>query len=183
MKTLKDFYFLRHGETDWNREHRGMGQQDIPLNSNGIRQAREAAEVLKNENILKICHSPLLRAKLTAEIIAEQINCSLVEIAELKECSWGKQEGQIKGRWLEDWILGEEIEGAESYQAFIQRAIRGIDRSLEEDGLVLIVSHGGVFWAVLQDAKIASRFDLQNAVPVYVRAPMNLELPWSISEL
>lgn len=29
---LNPFYFLRHGETDWNLEHRAMGSQDIPLN-------------------------------------------------------------------------------------------------------------------------------------------------------
>jgi probable phosphoglycerate mutase len=183
MDILKDFYFLRHGETDWNREHRAMGQQDIPLNSNGIQQAIEAAGILKNEKILTICHSPLLRAQRTAEIIADRLKCSLVEVPELRECSWGKQEGQIKGSWTEEWIGGKDFEGAETYQTFVRRALLGIRRALEEEGPVLIVAHGGVFWAVLQYGKIASRYDLQNAVPVYLRAPVQLEHPWSISEL
>ena len=34
-----DFYFARHGETDWNRERRYQGSRDIPLNSTGRRQA------------------------------------------------------------------------------------------------------------------------------------------------
>ncbi|MGZ5279424.1 MAG: histidine phosphatase family protein [Pseudobdellovibrionaceae bacterium] len=183
MNTLKDFYFLRHGETDWNREHRGMGQQDIPLNPNGVQQAQAAADIFQSEKIRTICHSPLIRAKRTAEIIADKLNCAMVEVPELIECSWGQQEGQIKGKWTEDWILGKEIEGAESYQGFVQRAIVGINRSLEEKGPVLIVSHGGVFWAVLQYGKIASRIDLQNAVPVYLRAPLKLQDPWALSEL
>ena len=28
---LKPFYFLRHGQTDWNLEHRAMGSQDVGL--------------------------------------------------------------------------------------------------------------------------------------------------------
>lgn len=27
----KSFYFVRHGETDWNKEQKVMGQADIPL--------------------------------------------------------------------------------------------------------------------------------------------------------
>lgn len=33
------FYFMRHGEMDWNRSNLIMGQMDIPLNETGIRQA------------------------------------------------------------------------------------------------------------------------------------------------
>lgn len=37
--TTKPFYFLRHGETDWNKERKWQGSQDIPLNDTGIAQA------------------------------------------------------------------------------------------------------------------------------------------------
>lgn len=89
MIKLKDFYYLRHGETDWNREHRGMGQKDIPLNSRGIEQAQAAALILTKESINTICYSPLERAKNTAEIIAAQTKSKLIEISELTECCWG----------------------------------------------------------------------------------------------
>ncbi len=32
----KSFYFIRHGETDWNKRHIIMGSIDIPLNDLGI---------------------------------------------------------------------------------------------------------------------------------------------------
>ena len=65
---LKPFYFLRHGETDWNLERRAMGSQDIPLNDRGVSQALNAAELLKNEPIATIISSPLLRASKNADI-------------------------------------------------------------------------------------------------------------------
>jgi broad specificity phosphatase PhoE len=40
-------YFVRHGETDWNREGRIQGQIDIPLNDNGHLQGERLARGLK----------------------------------------------------------------------------------------------------------------------------------------
>ena len=34
-------YFVRHGETEWNVKKKIQGKTDIPLNENGIRQAKE----------------------------------------------------------------------------------------------------------------------------------------------
>jgi broad specificity phosphatase PhoE len=65
------FIFIRHGETDWNRTNRTMGQTDIPLNSLGIQQAREATQYLENLGVERIIHSPLSRAAQTATIINE----------------------------------------------------------------------------------------------------------------
>ena len=38
------FWFLRHGETDWNAQGISQGNVDIPLNATGLAQARSAAE-------------------------------------------------------------------------------------------------------------------------------------------
>jgi len=64
------FYFIRHGETDWNKFGQGLCPQDeIPLNETGVSQANDARKKLGSLNITKIYSSPLLRAKQTAEII------------------------------------------------------------------------------------------------------------------
>ncbi len=39
MLTPKTFYFLRHGETDWNRQRIIQGQTDTELNATGLAQA------------------------------------------------------------------------------------------------------------------------------------------------
>ena len=66
MLPLKSFYFIRHGETDWNRQSIIMGQTDIPLDDTGIHQAHQAKDILKTENVSAIYTSPLQRAYETA---------------------------------------------------------------------------------------------------------------------
>ena len=69
----KSFYFIRHGETDWNKRHIIMGSIDIPLNDLGIAQSQRAALILKKEKFDAIISSPRIRALKTAQVIAEQV--------------------------------------------------------------------------------------------------------------
>src|SRR3954463_16444163 len=41
-------YFVRHGETDWNREKRLQGQHDIPLNALGRTQAARCGGLMRD---------------------------------------------------------------------------------------------------------------------------------------
>ena len=41
------FWYLRHGETDWNARGLSQGNVDIPLNPVGLAQAERAAEALR----------------------------------------------------------------------------------------------------------------------------------------
>src|ERR1700722_10208985 len=69
----RTFYFLRHGETDWNVEGRFQGHSDIPLNAQGLAQARSAAQIMADRSVDLIVASPLIRALKTAAIVAEAI--------------------------------------------------------------------------------------------------------------
>lgn len=87
-------YVARHGETEYNRLGKYTGRTDIPLNENGIKQAEQLAEKLKNEKIdIAVCSS-LLRAKQTAEIILENRNIKLIAEDGLKEIGMGVLEGK-----------------------------------------------------------------------------------------
>ena len=48
------FWFLRHGETDWNAKDLSQGSVDIPLNETGLVQARSASLLLRNRGIHSI---------------------------------------------------------------------------------------------------------------------------------
>src|ERR1700722_12377889 len=93
------FFYLRHGETDWNRAHRAQGHSDIPLNPTGVAQAQAAVAPLLGCGIATICTSPLARARVTAEIVNRQLACPLIVIDALKECGLGVHEGQSRGDW------------------------------------------------------------------------------------
>lgn len=65
-------YLLRHGETEWNREHRIQGSRNSPLTPLGLHQAVQQAEILEGQvpgwrQFARYC-SPLLRAQETARI-------------------------------------------------------------------------------------------------------------------
>jgi len=77
MTTL---YIVRHGETDWNKEERFQGLEDIPLNENGRKQALLSTQYLKKQKCDVIVTSPLSRARETAEIIARNLEIENIEV-------------------------------------------------------------------------------------------------------
>ncbi len=103
--------FIRHGETQWNRESRFQGIRDIPLNENGKNQGQKAADFLKEININFGVSSPLLRPKETAEIILQyhpDITLDLREpLTEICHGLWeGKLESEIEANFpgmLQQW--------------------------------------------------------------------------------
>ena len=72
MLTRRAFWFLRHGETDWNARNLSQGNTDIPLNEVGRAQAVNAAKLLRTRGIRSIVSSPLSRAHDTALQAAQQ---------------------------------------------------------------------------------------------------------------
>jgi len=68
---------VRHGETAWNAERRIQGQLDIPLNANGVAQARATANSLLHEEFAAVYASDLARAHHTAEAIAHVMHLAV----------------------------------------------------------------------------------------------------------
>jgi len=94
---MKEIYFIRHGETEWNKLGLGQGSRnDIPLNKIGEKQAKITGKYLndyrqKDKDFDLIISSPLLRTKKTAEIIAKEIGYKkdIIYMDELKEIDQG----------------------------------------------------------------------------------------------
>jgi len=175
----KQFYFVRHGQTDWNFQNKRMGWTDLSLNNVGISQAHEIAQVLKNIDIVSIAVSPLVRAVTTAHIISQCISKPVHIIENLKECCWGIMEGQDKNdrTLLEEWYKDKEIQGAESFSAFIHRVRSGLISALELPGPVLIVAHGGVYRAI-QESLLLPPVILSNCSAMYHMPPAHAAEPW-----
>ena len=165
--TETTFYYVRHGETDWNRERRFQGQTDIPVNVAGMEQAKAASDRISSVNIKFIYSSPLRRALETAKEFQAVLKCDLEVIDNLAEANLGVCEGAITGPWYQEWKTGAcTPEGAEPYADFIQRALSGINQALAHDGPVLIVSHGVVYRAIRQYARLKPSNRLLHCVVV-----------------
>ena len=88
-------YFVRHGETIWNKEKKIQGQSDIPLNEYGKELGYITANALKDIPFDIVYSSPLIRAKETAQILVENRNLEIHEDIRLTEMSFGEGEGEI----------------------------------------------------------------------------------------
>lgn len=179
MINKNPFYFVRHGETDWNKRGLYQGLTDIPLNNTGIEQAVTIASLLKNEHIAHIVTSPLTRAKQTAEIINNQLSRPITTIDELKELSLGEKEGQPIGDevFFENWFSGITPNGIESQVDFDERVLRGLLKGLNLPAPTLFVSHGGVFYAISRLLKLPFE-RIHNCQAIYCQPTMDEDIPW-----
>ena len=141
------FAFIRHGQTDWNRDGRLQGSSDIPLNHTGREQAHAAVANVADEQWDAIVSSPLSRARETAEILAAGLGIELgPAYPQLVERSFGQAEGadiaDIARRWP-----NRDYPGYESDEAVVERgraALTEIARDYGDDARVLVVCHGSL---------------------------------------
>lgn len=101
---------VRHGESKWNLENRFTGWTDVELSSNGIKEAKAAGKLLKENNFtFDIAFSSVLkRANDTLDIILEEMNLD-VEIKKswkLNERHYGALQGLNKDETRQKY--GEE---------------------------------------------------------------------------
>jgi broad specificity phosphatase PhoE len=154
---------VRHGETEWNRIRRFQGRSDVPLNQEGRDQAQALALALKNERLVAIYSSPLVRALETARLIkAFHPSISLLEEEGLIEMDLGEFEGMEGQHWAEQYpgfrMLWEKapasmkMPGGESLQEVQIRAIDTLERITQiypPDSTLLISSHNFVNLTIL----------------------------------
>lgn len=140
------FAFIRHGQTDWNRDDRLQGSSDIPLNNAGRAQAHGAADLLRGEGWEVIVSSPSVRARETAQIIADDLGIQLGQsYAELVERDYGVLEGESSSEMVARHP-NRDYPGAESLASVVERGRAGLAHVAQDlgDRNTVIVCHGTI---------------------------------------
>ncbi|MCP4912441.1 MAG: histidine phosphatase family protein [Oligoflexia bacterium] len=154
-----NFYFFRHGETDWNLAKRCQGHTDTELNKTGLDQAKILAKFMDDIELDIIISSDLKRAFYTAQEVASRKNIEIVTTEKLRECHFGEAEGltvdEIKDKfgidfWDKFQIKGHSnldlsFPGGESRGSSIKRVQEVIDQ-YKNQGFenIAISTHGGI---------------------------------------
>lgn len=142
-------YIIRHGQTDWNIEHRTQGQTDIALNTNGIKQAELITRKIVNLKIDNIISSDLKRAYMTAQIINKNFNKNIKTDKRLREFCFGTLEGitrdKITQEIWDDFNKNPKQFNAETKEEIFHRIKSFIDdiKSNNINKNTLVVTHGG----------------------------------------
>jgi len=151
---------IRHGETAWNAERRLQGHLDIPLNPEGERQARLLAAALAGEPLDVLVSSDLMRARQTAQAIADLRGMPLQITPGLRERCYGGFEGllysEIEARFPREFAAwqGRDVNAVlppgancgETFRAFFERATATILAlgAAHAGKTIALVAHGGV---------------------------------------
>ena len=164
------FYFLRHGQTEWNRIGRTQGQLDSQLNDTGRAQAERAAEALAGEPLERIIASPLSRALHTAQAVAKRHGIEVVTDECLMECHLGDHQGGPHGPFLPAFFRGEyDPPGGETFIEFRDRVWGAMQRAVARGPNTLIVAHGGLWIAARHIISVDPDLDrMPNALPLHV---------------
>lgn len=154
--------FVRHGQTDFNKNKLPQGQEiDAPLNDTGIRQAEEAAKYIPAE-IDFIIASPMKRAAQTAEILNRVLNKRIEFRDDVKELRYGDLAGKpwpqiaeilndADAKEKDDAIAFDYSEhGGDSAESFKAR-VAAFAKEMQDtypDQTILVAAHGGVIDAM-----------------------------------
>ena len=154
---MTELIVIRHGETDWNRQHRFQGQIDVPLNATGLAQAERLGQRLADEPIDVLVCSDLQRARRTAEPLLRPRGLAAVVDPLWREQGFGVLEGldvptirSQHGALWNQWVRHEADyalpQGGESNQVFHARVMRALQAVVAAFAgrRVVVVTHGGV---------------------------------------
>lgn len=159
-------YFVRHGQTDWNLEHRLQGQAETDINELGREQARRNGlrlkRLIENPALFDFVASPMRRTRETMEILRAAMGLEPTGYhtdARLVEINFGgwqgstlaeldaREPGTSDRRAQDKWRFLPPGEKAESYEMLSAR-VRHWFESLERP--TVCVTHGGVMRVIIR---------------------------------
>lgn len=157
---------LRHGESQWNLEHRFTGWIDVPLSMQGREEAMAAAQQLSRYRFDRAFTSRLIRATETLRIVLAAIGQGQIPLEEsqaLNERMYGDLQGlnthetveKYGAQQVEVWRCSYEVRppGGESLQDTAARVLpyyeERIKPALDQGDTVLVVAHGNSLRALV----------------------------------
>ena len=148
-------YLLRHGAIELPQADVMVGQIDLPLSAEGIKQAAWWKKSFAEDTFDRIYCSDLTRSLHTARIISQRRNENIEVLAGLREIDLGAWEGLsrrfIHERFPAEWkerqkdVIGHRPPGGESFVDLKERVIGIFEEiAMVATDTVLIVAHAGV---------------------------------------
>ncbi|MFC4760362.1 histidine phosphatase family protein [Fructobacillus durionis] len=176
---MTTFYFVRHGQTEWNLEKRFQGAHgDSPLLKTSFEDMDKVAAFLKEKGISRAFSSPLPRAQKTAETIVDKLpkRPKLSLHSNIVEVGLGDWEGQKKEDVARDYPEAydtyrnhlEKFEGEGFNGEGYTRAVRRFRRFIEQvavdypDESVLVVAHGLILTFGMSNLLDVKREDIRS---------------------
>lgn len=182
---MKKVYFVRHGETNLNKEKREQGP-DAPLSDLGRKQAEFVAKRFDKIKVDKIISSSYARAKETTEIINKHLNKEVTYSDDLVErrppskyigVSYtdpeyleAKKTAREKRLIDPSWRLSDE----ENFIDLKDRANRVLSllQNTEEDSL-LVVTHGGFLAVIISTIIFGDELTYREYMKIFRALTMN----------
>jgi 2,3-bisphosphoglycerate-dependent phosphoglycerate mutase len=154
--------FARHGESEANilGEFSNTGTKH-PLTATGRAQAARLASRLADQGgVHRILASPLLRARQTAQILAERLDVPVGVDDRLREFDVGQFEGTrdqshweefaaVVAAWMRDGDVDRRVGGGESHTELRARFVPLVEEVAALPGTTVLVGHGGLFLCML----------------------------------
>lgn len=175
--TRRSIYFVRHGQTEWNKIRRMQGQWNSNLDEVGRAQAEAHGRLLTQFELDALYCSPLDRTRQTVQKITDHVALPVAYDARIKEWDCGDWSGHMYAdlpeRWPEAWAAWNDDPyrnrppGGESYPDMFARA-RPFLEDLQALPLnrIAIVSHG-----LIGRVMIACLLDLNQSETLGIRQP------------
>lgn len=140
----QEMWLVRHGETEWSRDHRHTSHTDLALTEKGIEVAGTLRERLSDSEFDLVLTSPRQRARRTAELAG--FGDVATDDDDLVEWEYGDYEGVTTEKIRESvpgwtvWTHGAP--GGESAPEITERLDRVVAQVRESGGRTLVFGHG-----------------------------------------
>jgi broad specificity phosphatase PhoE len=138
-----EVWLVRHGETEWSRDHRHTSVTDLPLTEYGVEVARALGDRLRDTRFDLVLTSPRQRARRTAELAG--FRDAHVE-DDLVEWAYGEYEGVTTAQIRETvpgWtVWTHPTPSGETAQQVSDRLDRVVAKLRANGGRSLIFGHG-----------------------------------------